>query len=74
MRNGTFGKDGVMYINSRLISKAGVEMPAFDDMRFACYTNKERNAVTSHMFLQHLSKTHTPNQMIVTPHIQIILV
>ena len=28
-------------------------------MRFACYTNKERNAVTSHMFLQHLSKTHT---------------
>ena len=58
-RNGTITTDDIIFINSRYIENDNVTLPDPDNMRFACSTNQERNAVTTSIFLKHLEATHT---------------
>ena len=58
LRDGTIGRDEIILINSRNIANSDVQLPSIDNLRYACFSNRERNAISARIFLKHLDATH----------------
>ena len=60
---GRASKKDIQKINTRFIGNDDVHLPNNPScIRYACATNKERNAISSKVFLQHLQQTHSTNK------------
>lgn len=44
-----------------------------DDMAYACYTNKDRNAINAGLFLEHLRATHSQDRQVNPPNHTIVI-
>ena len=58
-RNGDITENDMIIINSRFIENPDVTLPEHSDLRYACSSNEERNAISTSIFLKHLQATHT---------------
>ena len=51
-------KEDIQLLNTRWIGNENVQLPYKSDLRYCCATNKDRNALSSSIFLEHLKRTH----------------
>ena len=51
-------KQDIQLLNTRWIGNENVQLPDKSDLRYCCATNKDRNALSSSIFLEHLKRTH----------------
>ena len=57
-RIGLVTREDIQKINTRFIGNSDVSLPPITNLRCACWTNKERNAYSNTVFIEHLKATH----------------
>ena len=57
-RIGLVTREDIQKINTRFIGNSDVSLPPITKLRCACWTNKERNAYSNTVFIEHLKATH----------------
>ena len=57
-RIGLVTREDIQTINTRFIGNSNISLPPITNLRCACWTNKERNAYSKSVFIEHLKATH----------------